>query len=331
MASIKLHTKGYRAQVYVLGVRDSGVFRTKREAEIWAAARETELRAQAAAPIGERYTFGDAMRKYLKEVSPAKRGHRWEELRIAAFLRDARLRCAEPVGRLTTTHLSDWRDARLGEVLPGTVLREIGLLADILEVARREWRWILANPIRDMRKPKSPEHRKVLIHRWQIKAMLRAMKYSTRNDVTRASQAVAICFLLALRTGMRAGELTGLTWDRVKNGYCVLPKTKTVPRDVPLTDKAQRILDRMHGYDDVRVFGLSSASLDVLFRRYRDKAGLSGFTFHDARHTAATWIVQGGKIDVLTLCKIMGWSNPAMAMVYYNPKASDIARQMNGK
>lgn len=331
VASITKHKQGWRVQVYVKGERDSAVRRTRREAEIWGAARETELRALAAAPVGERHTFGDAMRRYLKDVSSTKRGQRWEELRIEAFLRDPRLRCGEPVGRLTTAHLSDWRDARLDEVSAGTVLREIGLLADLLEVARREWQWIVVNPMRDMRKPKAPDHRKVLIDRWQIKAMLRAMGYSPRKELARASQSVAACFLLALRSGMRAGELTGLTWDRVHDGYCVLRQTKTVPRDVPLTDKAMRLIMRMRGYDRERVFGLSAASLDTLFRRYRNRAGLGGFTFHDARHTAATWIVRSGKVDVLTLCKIMGWSNPEMAMVYYNPKAADIARVMSGR
>jgi len=34
------------------------------------------------------------------------------------------------------------------------------------------------------------------------------------------------------------------------------------------------------------------------------------------------------KVDVLTLCKIFGWRNPKMAMVYDNPKASNIAKRL---
>ena len=55
-------------------------------------------------------------------------------------------------------------------------------------------------------------------------------------------------------------------------------------------------------------------------------AGLEGFTFHDSRHTVATWMAR--KVDVLTLCKIFGWRNPKMAMVYDNPKASNIAKRL---
>ena len=60
-----------------------------------------------------------------------------------------------------------------------------------------------------------------------------------------------------------------------------------------------------------------------LFVRYRKSLGMDDITFHDTRHTAATWMAK--KVDVITLCKIFGWTDPKMAMVYYNPKASDIA------
>jgi integrase len=56
---------------------------------------------------------------------------------------------------------------------------------------------------------------------------------------------------------------------------------------------------------------------------------LSGFTFHDSRHTAATWMVNSGKVDVLSLCKIFGWTNTTMALTYFNPKAVDIAKQLS--
>lgn len=88
-----------------------------------------------------------------------------------------------------------------------------------------------------------------------------------------------------------------------------------------------RVIESMRGFDSILVFGIKAQTLDAMFRRYRDRAGLSGFTFHDSRHTAATWMAR--RVDVLTLCKVFGWKNPKMAMVYYNPKASDIARLLS--
>jgi len=335
MASTKPHSGGYRAQVYVKGERDSKTFRTKREADAWGAARETEMRAQAARPAKEKFTLRDALRRYSADVTPLKRGRRWEVLRLAAFERDPLLPIGEIMGRITPDVLGRWRDARLRQVSAGTVLRELGLLAAVLEEARREWGWLDTNPARDVRRPRAPDHRDVVISRRQIRLMLGEMGYSPRLPIRSVSQAVAVAFLVALRTGMRAGELCGLTWDRVRDGYCALPVTKTVPRDVPLTAKALALIEQMRGFDGQLVFGIKTATLDALFRKYRARAGLSGFTFHDSRHTAATWIAGRMKSTgmpaqqaLLDLCKMFGWSKLDQALTYYNPSAADIAKRI---
>jgi integrase len=86
------------------------------------------------------------------------------------------------------------------------------------------------------------------------------------------------------------------------------------------------LIERMRGWDERLVFGIKPASLDAMFRKYRDRAGLEGFTWHDSRHTAATRLSR--KVDVLTLCKIFGWSNTKQALTYFNPSASDIAKRL---
>ncbi|HEY9103218.1 site-specific integrase [Chitinimonas sp.] len=326
MASVQKTAKGYRAQVYVKGQRDSQVFRTQREANAWAARREVELREQSTLLPGERHTFGEALERYLVEVTPTKRSAANEAKRINAYLADPTLPTQLPIGRVTSDMLGVWRDARLKEVKPSSVLRDFSILSAVFECARREWKWIEEKPTTDVRRPKAPEHREVVITWSQIRGMLRALGYSPRHQVREARQAVGACFLLALRTGMRAGELAGLTWDRVADDYAVLPVTKTVPRKVPLSRRALRVVEKMRGYDETLVFGLKGQVLDALFRKYRERAGLSGFTFHDSRHTAATMLAR--KLDVLDLCKMFGWKNPKMAMVYYNPTASQIASRL---
>lgn len=329
MASITKTAAGYRAQIYVRGERDSGTFRTKREAEAWAARRETELREGQKLLPGERITLRETLKRYAEEVSPSKRGVRWEQLRLDLFCR-GELPVDLPIARVTPEHVAAWRDTRGKAVTSSTIVRELSLLSAVFEQARREWRLIEVNPVRDVRRPRMPDHREVLITRAQIRAMLSAMGFRWRRRPEEVRQAVAVCFLVALRTGMRAGELCGLTWERVFDDYCTTPhktgRTEESLRHVPLEPKARRLIEQMRGWDETLVFGLKSASLDALFRKYRERAGLSGFTFHDARHTAATWLAR--RIDVLDLCKALGWSNMAQALTYYNPRASDIARRI---
>ena len=326
MSSITKTEDGYRALVYVKGVRENKRFRTKREAEIWAAGRETALRKEGQELIKRGHTLREALEKYSKEVSPSKRGGDWEQIRITAFLRDTNLKVDTKIEKVTTDRLSVWRDARLNEVSAGTVLREINLISSVLEAARREWKWISDNPMRDMRKPPEPAHRNVTISWRQTKAILRALDYSPRTQAKSKSYGAALAFLVAQRTGMRAGELCGLEWDRVHEDYVVLPITKTTPRDVPLTAKARKLIAKASGLNRIKVFNLSSATLDTLFRKAKAKAGIEGITFHDSRHTAATWLAP--RMDVLDLCKMFGWSNPKQAMTYYNPTASQIAARI---
>lgn len=156
--------------------------------------------------------------------------------------------------------------------------------------------------------------------------MLRAMGWRSRAPVRSVAQAVGWCFVLALQTGMRAGELCGLRWQDVRGDFVVLHagETKTGKgREVPLSPTAQRSIAALRGWDEALVFGLRAQTLDAMFRKYRGRAGLGGFTFHDARHTAATRLAP--MVDVLTLCKIFGWSSATRALTYFNPTGRQLA------
>ncbi|WPL79543.1 site-specific integrase [Bordetella hinzii] len=225
MASIQKTAKGYRAQIKIQGTRDSQVFPTRREAVEWAARRESEIRDQATMPLGEQHTLQQALRKYAEEVSPQKRGERWEQIRLAAF-EGYRLPLDLPIGRVTAQHIATFRDARGASVGPAAVLRELTLLSSVFEAARLEWGWVDRNPCRDIRKPQATKHRERVIQWWEIRRLLREMGYRRTGRIASTGEAVAMCMLLALRTGMRAGELCGLTWGHVYDQHVHLPTTK---------------------------------------------------------------------------------------------------------
>jgi integrase len=287
-------------------------------------------RSTGSRPMADR-TLEQAMQRYALEISPLKRGERAEVIRLDAFVKHKDFPGKKLLSELVPEHLAAWRDARLRVNARGSVLRDMTLLSDVLEVARREWRWIASNPMRDVRRPAEPDHRERIISGSEVRKMLRVLGWSRGKPVRSVAQAVAWCFLAALQTGMRAGELAGLRWDDVRDDHVLLHagKTKTgKARQVPLTPEAARTLKRMRGYDEDLVFGLKVQSLDAMFRKYRARAGLDGFTFHDSRHTAATRMAR--RVDVLDLCKIFGWTTATRALVYYNPTGSQIAKRLNG-
>lgn len=326
MASIVPNEKGFRAFVWVGKKRSSKQCRTRREANTWAAAKETELRAQEALPAGAKHTLQEAFDRFEREVLPGHKGQAKERIRLAALARQ--LPVSLPISQITTEVLSAWRNARAKEVKGSTVLRDIKLLNPIFDIARREWKWITTNPLTDVSRPRAPRHRTRTIKRFEIRRQLKEMGYS-RQRVSSMSEAICIMWLLALRTGMRASEICNLTWDRVfaKHLHVEAKGIGETTRDVPTNWKTRRLLERMRGWDKEMVFGVQASTLDTLFRRYRKRAGLSGYTFHDSRHTAATWLAR--RLDVLTLCKMFGWSDPKQAMVYFNPTAEDIADSLD--
>ena len=332
MASIQKTASGYRVQVDVQGQRASKTLPTRREATAWGIDKERELEKVAAGDKGHGKTLKDALRKFSEEVSPKRRGERWEIVRLAAYQKeDHALPIAKPIGKVDDDDMRAWRDRRLRVNSRGAVLRDMTLLSAVFEVARTEWKWITVNPLRDVKKPSKPTHRKRVIKPREIRAVLRALKYS-KGPVRTVSQSVAVAFLTALATGMRAGELCGLRWEDMREAYGTAHNVKAiergVSRDVPLSPVARRLIERMRGWDDDLVFGLSAGTLDALFRRARNKAGYDDFTFHDARHSAATRIALSGKWNVLELCRAFGWKNPAMALVYFNPTADELAGKL---
>jgi integrase len=237
-----------------------------------------------------------------------------------------------PLSDVSADVIQQYRDERLAAVKPNSVLRELGALSAVFEHAHKEWRLIESNPVRAIRKPARGAHRKVTFSREQIRRLLSSMGYAPRQRVATVAGAMAVCFLVALRTGMRAGELCGLTWERVTSNACqVSGTTPAASRDVPMTEKTRRLIEKMRGFDPVFVFGLKSASLDAMFRKYRGRAGLHDLHFHDARHTAATWLVRDSQLNAFELCRVMGWTDPKMALVYFQPSVDDLVKRMAGR
>lgn len=328
MATPKKTAQGtWRVQLEIGGVRDSGTFDTKREADDWNARRSMELRTEGKSGPGTNKTLLDLLRQYGEEVTPKKRGNAKETIRLKAFEdQDAHpLPLKKKAHEVTSDDLGRWRNARLNITRPSSVLRDMGLMSSVFEHAKTEWKWVKHNPMRDVRRPQTNEHRDRVITGVETRKMLRQLGHG--ETVRSMQQAVAAAFLMALGTGMRAGEICALRWVDVRRDFVVLQMTKTgARREVPLGPMARAVIERMRDWDKELVFGLQVATLDAAFRKARGRAKLKGFTFHDARHTACTHLAQ--KINVLDLCKMMGWVKTSQALTYYNPKASDIARRI---
>jgi len=319
MASITKRGTRFRAEIRQQGRYFSKTFPTKREAAAWVLSVEADLDAL---DVPRSETMGMAMEKYSKEVSPSKKGCRWEQIRLARLGKDPLADI--PIGKLTSADLAQWRDRRLLEVAPGSVNRELNLLSAVFERARREWGWIKGNPVRDIKRPRNPRHRERRISEDEVDRVVLSLGY--QDVVETAQQQVAVAFLISLETAMRLGEVLGLAESdlRLDQRYLIVQDSKNNDRrEVPLSGRAIELLGKLSGR---RLFSVSRDSASVLFRRAVFRAGIQDLTYHDSRHEAITRLAR--KLDVLDLARMVGHRDVRSLMVYYNATASEIAQRL---
>ena len=311
----KLESGKWSAQIDLKGVRKSQSFPTKAAASAWATVVEAEILSRKRGQI-VRKTLRQALERYADEVSPTKRNERWERTRLA-FLAESLGFADRWLEDVTPDHFGRWRDRQLLGVKGSTVNRDLNLLSNVLSRCRDEWGWLHASPLAKFKRPRNPAPRTRLIHWREIRAMLKALGWRRAPPVT-LQQEAGYAFLMALHTAMRASEVLSFT---LRDGAAWLPKTKNGDsRAVPMSQRAMR-LHRL-----CPEFTITGPSLDALFRKARKRAGLAGFTYHDARATALTRLAK--VLQPMELARMSGHRdlNLLLSTYYRQPSSSIVLR-----
>lgn len=317
----KLPSGNWNVEISKLGINTSGTFPTKSQARAWATTIEANILAGKHGTVPDKL-FSDLLIRYRDNVSTTKKGERWETIRIDKLLRD-------PIALIglqyiNASHVADWRDRRLKEVSAASVLREWNLLSHAAAVAVKEWKWLKTNPFAEVKRPEKPEARWRRVRIDEVERLMLALGYEYDQPCETLTARVGAAFLFAIETGMRAGEICGLTADRVFDRHVHLDKTKNgTKRDVPLSTEAKRILKQVGG-----TFGLKTDQVDALFRKGKKRCMIDDLHFHDARHEALTRMSE--KLNVMQLAKIAGLRDLRILQnVYYNPDIGDIADKLS--
>ncbi|MCL2430538.1 MAG: site-specific integrase [Alphaproteobacteria bacterium] len=192
-----------------------------------------------------------------------------------------------------------------------TVNRTLALLRAILRRCHREWEWLDRAPA--VRLLKEPTLRIRFLTRDQAAALLRELPQHLRD-----------CATFSLSTGLRAGNVTGLTCQQVdleRRHAFVHPDQAKARRAiaVPLNDAAMAVLARQKGNHPIRVFTFEGEPVGQLSTKawYKalSRAGIRDFRWHDLRHTWASWHIQDGT-PLHVLQELGGWETPAMVRRY---------------
>ena len=256
------------------------------------------------------------------------------------------------VGRLTPQQVQRLWDVLKGEGLaPRTIIQCRAILRCALNQAVRHG-LASRNSAALSDAPKAPAFKPTFLTAHQAEALLKAVDgHHLQAMVT-----------LALTSGMRMGEILGLTWsdiDLENRHICIRrqqqrvgkelilcdPKTERSARTLPLTTLAadslknhrecqlatiRERMDKGHIMSG-RVFTnekgapLENSTALRQFQRLVKDAGLPAMRLHDLRHSCATLLLSKG-IHPRVVMEILGHSTIAMTMNVYSHVVPEIAR-----
>ena len=154
-----------------------------------------------------------------------------------------------------------------------------------------------------------------------------------------------VVMLVLLDTGIRVGELRGLTLDNVHEGYLTVFGKGRKEREVGMSPTTAKFVWKyIHQYrasadDTVRTLftnlagrRLTTSGVVQILERVKTAAGITDVpvTAHKFRHTfARTWLERGG--EVYSLSRLMGHSSVKITEIYLEDFKSRQARVQHAK
>lgn len=346
MASIEKRTSSdgkssYRVKVRLKGLpTESASFERKTDAQKWAASIESAIRENRHFKTTEakRHTLNELIDRYIRDVLPTKPKSRDKQKAMLEWWK----------GEIGSYALSDVSPALIAESRdklaagktkrgtqrnPATVVRYLAALSVCFTHAVKEWGWIDDSPMRKVTKPKESRGRVRFLSDDERARLLKACKESSNAYLYPA-------VVLALSTGMRSGEIMGLTWDvlDLNRGRAILHETKNGERRaVAITGHALEVVKEMgkvRRIDSNLLFPSKEIApqkpqkpidLRAPWLAALKKADIQDFKFHDLRHSAASYLAMNGA-SLAEIAEVLGHKTLQMVKRYAHLSEGHTAR-----
>jgi len=232
------------------------------------------------------------------------------------------------LSQITPADVEDYiAKRRESRVSNGTINRELACFKRMFNLAIK-WGDAKKNPINNVDFLEEPPGRTRFLSQDEAARLITSCATHLRPIV-----------ITALNTGMRLGEILGLTWDRIHienviDPYVELTVTKNnKTRYVPLNNDVVELFAELKKNKCSQHVFLSThkkqlKSVRKPFEAALKKAGILDFRFHDLRHTFASHFVMNSG-DLLTLKEILGHHSVKMVERYAHLGAAHKRRQVN--
>ena len=236
--------------------------------------------------------------------------------------------------QMTTLDIRGYLIQRAQNVRPATVNRELSLLRSMFNRAI-EWELFEKNPTVGIKKLSENNSR----CRWLTDKEQAAL-------LSHCQGATKMIVLIALKTGLRRGEIMNLKWQQspgsnyvdfannvivIHEGLSKSGKSRYIPMAESLKIAFENF-PRQNGSDYIFFnpeTGKPVGSVKASFQVALKKAGITDFKFHDLRHTFASQLVMKG-VDLYTVKELLGHSTVQMTERYAHLKPEKM-REAIGK
>jgi integrase len=268
--------------------------------------------------VWAKYLVEDAQDKAPATVSRAKQC----EKHLIPFFGEMTL------NQITPADLSAYRAMRRAAgVKTATAIKELQFVRRVFTLCKRNWKYIRQSPFEDFEMPADDTRRVRFLEPGQFDRLVEACPAWLQPIV-----------LLARYTGMRKGNVLGLTWNQVdlENRVINLDRTKNGDRlSLPLTETAyltlvERKQVNRKNLDCPFVFhrdGMpySPNQVSMSFRRACKRARIPDFRFHDLRHDFASTLVRNGT-DLYRVQHLLGHKDSRMTQRYAHLQVEDLRK-----
>jgi integrase len=205
---------------------------------------------------------------------------------------------------------------------PASVLKELATLRRMFNIARKQWKWKVANPVSEIELPKVRNERVRYLEAAEYTRLLNVL-----NSEELSEEWLKPFVVIAIDTGLRLTNLCELRWSEINlfSRMIVIAAEKMKNDDyigIPLTDGAFQTLKELqkikclsgHVFHD-NGQPLYDRKVQRAFRKALKKAEIADFHFHDLRHTFASYLRQKG-VDLHTIGTLLGHKDLRMTKRY---------------
>lgn len=269
--------------------------------------------------------FDDIKEKFLRRREHMRSWSR-DDLSMRTLLKKFK---GKTLMEIRPQDIEDYIQYRKSEGLSNaTINRELACLKRLFSLAIK-WGDARRNPVCEVQFLEEPPGRTRFLSKDEAKRL-----------IEKASDHFKPILITALNTGMRHGEIVGLTWDQVHienviDPYVELENTKNnKKRFIPLNEVMINLLINLRENSRNEKYVFPSKRGNQLFRTTKPfknalkNTKINNLRFHDLRHTFAShFIMRGG--DLLTLKEILGHSTMRMVERYAHLAAAHKRKQVN--